>query len=261
MHGPPKAIWNSKTSTSSSKPPQRHESDDDEEEESEAEVDEEEDEDEEEVSEGEEEESDADINLIDINDLPEEAIVRGGKGDFSRPTGSRPGLVFQHDNEEEKPKAGHGKTASDIDAVALRTYELSKLRYYFAIVVVNSPSTADHLYREVDGLELEHSSMALDLRIVPPEVSFEGRQVRDQCDRVSVDYVPPADFVMNAMQVQCRHFSLPTPHLILLPFSFSPASLSVSLSLSLSLCLSLYLSIYLSIYPAHRCEMHLGDRR
>jgi hypothetical protein len=119
---------------------------------------------------------------------------------------------------------GQGKTASDIDAVALRTYELSKLRYYFAIVVVNSPGTADHLYREVDGLELEHSSMALDLRIVPPEVSFEGRQVRDHCDKVSVDYVPPADFVMNAMQV-----GPPLPPLFLLssvyPHFFSPSLL------------------------------------
>lgn len=106
-------------------------------------------------------------------------------------------LIFIFNDDRSKQT----KEQSDIDAVALRTYELSKLRYYFAIAIVNSAATADHLYREVDGLELEHSSMALDLRIVPDDVSFKGRQIRDHCDKVSVDYVPPTDFVMNAKQV------------------------------------------------------------
>eukprot|EP00604_Paraphysomonas_vestita_P000673 CAMPEP_0174824840 /NCGR_PEP_ID=MMETSP1107-20130205/38542_1 /TAXON_ID=36770 /ORGANISM="Paraphysomonas vestita, Strain GFlagA" /LENGTH=391 /DNA_ID=CAMNT_0016054287 /DNA_START=78 /DNA_END=1250 /DNA_ORIENTATION=+ len=103
-------------------------------------------------------------------------------------------------NNSNKPRTKSNKVVSDIDSVALRTYELSKLRYYFAIAVVDSNATANHLYREVDGLELEHSSMALDLRVVPPEVSFSDRKIRDSCSKVSVDYVPPTNFVLNARQ-------------------------------------------------------------
>jgi hypothetical protein len=84
---------------------------------------------------------------------------------------------------------------------------------------------------EVDGLELEHSSMALDLRIVPPEVSFQGRQVRDECDKVSIDSVPPSDSLSLSLSVS-------------LSLSLS-LSVSLSLSLSLSLCLSVSLCLSL----------------
>jgi hypothetical protein len=207
VSGPPKAIWMTKSSTTPSNDESDASSDDSHDEFKEDDASEDNYSEEVSVSnEGsdeEEEDEDEDVNLMDINDLPP-GELNGKKGDFIRPAGSRPGIVFQHDDDDQDiVKKNRNPTAktSDIDAVALRSYELSKLRYYFAIAVVNSSATADHLYREVDGLELEHSSMALDLRIVPPEVSFEGRQVRDECDKVSIDYVPPSDFVMNAKQV------------------------------------------------------------
>ncbi len=64
------------------------------------------------------------------------------------------------------------KIESDIDDIALRAYELSKLRYYFAIATCDSNKTAEVLYKELDGLELEHSSMALDIRIVPNDIRY-----------------------------------------------------------------------------------------
>jgi hypothetical protein len=210
LSGPPKAIWmaNSSSTSSNTKSDDAQEEFEEDSEEVDSDEGSEPEEDSEEVDSDEGSEPDEgsdeeeDINLMDINDLPQGESNKS-KGDFIRPAGSRPGIVFQHDDEDQERVKKNNPTAktSDIDAVALRTYELSKLRYYFAIAIVNSSSTADHLYREVDGLELEHSSMALDLRIVPPEVSFQGRQVRDHCDKVSIDYVPPSDFVMNAKQV------------------------------------------------------------
>lgn len=47
-------------------------------------------------------------------------------------------------------------------------------------------------HREVDGMECEHSSVALDLRFIPDEVSFEGRQIRDRCKSVPSSYQPPS---------------------------------------------------------------------
>lgn len=47
-------------------------------------------------------------------------------------------------------------------------------------------------FREVDGMEFEHSSVALDLRFIPDEVAFEGRQARDKSTSVPSSYQPPS---------------------------------------------------------------------
>ena len=69
------------------------------------------------------------------------------------------------------------------------------------------------LYEELDEVELEHSSMVLDLSIVPDDICFEGRQVRDfysnssssKGDLLSGKYKPPS-FIVDALQhtsVEC----------------------------------------------------------
>lgn len=51
-------------------------------------------------------------------------------------------------------------------------------RYYYAIVECDCIATALHLYNECDGLEFERSACKFDIRFVPDDQSFEGRQVR-----------------------------------------------------------------------------------
>lgn len=48
-------------------------------------------------------------------------------------------------------------------------------------------------------MEFEHSSVALDLRFIPDEVSFEGRQVRDKSTSVPSSYQPPS-FICKVSQ-------------------------------------------------------------
>ena len=97
---------------------------------------------------------------------------------------------------------------SDFDTEKLRAYEASKLKYYFAVVEFTLPEYADVAYKEVDGLELEHSSAAMDLRAIPPdEVDgvVKDRQLRDEATSIPSNYQPP-DFVISALQqssVQC----------------------------------------------------------
>ena len=58
---------------------------------------------------------------------------------------------------------------SDFDPEKLRAYEASKLKYYFAVAEFTTIEYANIAYREVDGLEFEHSSWGMDIRSIPPE--------------------------------------------------------------------------------------------
>lgn len=84
IHGPPKFIWKSSTRDSTDHldgDTGRHSDSEDS---------------------ASDQESDEDVNLIDINDLPQD---EEGEGDFTRPPGSKPGIVFQHDDDEKKSRS------------------------------------------------------------------------------------------------------------------------------------------------------------
>lgn len=58
-------------------------------------------------------------------------------------------------------------------------------------MVTDAISTGLALYNECDGMEFEHSACKFDLRFVPDEQSFEGRQVRDTATQIPANYEPP----------------------------------------------------------------------
>jgi hypothetical protein len=91
---------------------------------------------------------------------------------------------------------------SDFDMEKLRAYEAAKLKYYFAVVEFTSSEHADVAYQEVDGMEFEHSSAALDMRAIP-EGDLDGvrkdRQLRDEVTALPGNYEPP-EFIINALQ-------------------------------------------------------------
>lgn len=86
----------------------------------------------------------------------------------------------------------------DFDSDTLRSYQLDRLRYYYAVVVCSDKATAEKIYRATDGTEYQSSSNFLDLRFIPDDVTFED-EPRDECDRLPSDY-KPADFVTDALQ-------------------------------------------------------------
>ena len=97
---------------------------------------------------------------------------------------------------------------SDYNAEKVRAYEASKLKYYFAVVEFTSSKAADAAYKELDGMEVGHSSATMDLRSIPSdEVGnvIEGRKMRDGASTIPSNYEPP-DFVVSALQktsVEC----------------------------------------------------------
>lgn len=178
LHGPPKNIWK----THAQAPAARGTDSEDAHSDSEVEA-------EESGSDDSGSESSGSVDILDIEDMQKPTGSSRVKGaDFIR-TSSRPGVVLDlnADSEDDDEEVGEEhtmadgdsgpakprrtkKVSSDIDSVALRAYELSKLRYYFAIAELSDSQTANSVYKELDGMELEHSSMAMDLRFVPSDI-------------------------------------------------------------------------------------------
>lgn len=120
-------------------------------------------------------------------------------GEFARKGGEAAiGVVFHNelcnrglaepdsDDDDNEDGAAEGKSKGSksakkdpFDKQALRLYELSKLRYYFAVVECDTVATASILYDRMDGMEFEHSAMAFDLRFIPDDVRYASCSIRD----------------------------------------------------------------------------------
>jgi len=86
----------------------------------------------------------------------------------------------------------------EIDSRALRAYQLSRLRYYYAVVTCDSENTASALYKDMDGREYLSTSNFFDMRFVPDEVDFDDDKPRDTCTKVPDGY-KPNEFVTEAL--------------------------------------------------------------
>ncbi|KVH92257.1 pre-rRNA-processing protein esf1 [Cynara cardunculus var. scolymus] len=119
----------------------------------------------------------------------EEEAVRGPVGLFDDEDGKNTKNDDNDDSDDD----------SEIDNEKLRAYELSRLRYYFAVVVCDSIATADYLYKSCDGIEFERSSNRLDLRFIPDSMEFT-HPARDVATGAPANY-EGIDFQTRALQL------------------------------------------------------------
>ena len=54
----------------------------------------------------------------------------------------------------------------------LRKYEVNKMKYYYAVVVCDRKKTANKIYSEYNGFELELTNLKLTLAFIPDEMEF-----------------------------------------------------------------------------------------
>lgn len=101
-------------------------------------------------------------------------------------------------DEEAKKELLEEGDDQDFDSDALRTYQLDRLRYYYAVMTCSDKNSAHKIYQATDGTEYQSSSNFLDLRFVPDDVTFDD-EPRDECDAVPSGY-KPVEFVTDALQ-------------------------------------------------------------
>ncbi|MDA4132489.1 MAG: hypothetical protein OK454_05100, partial [Thaumarchaeota archaeon] len=86
----------------------------------------------------------------------------------------------------------------DFDSDALRSYQLDRLRYFYAVMVCSNNATAEKIYSATDGTEYLSSSNFIDLRFIPDDVTFDD-EPREECTSVPSGH-KPVDFVTDALQ-------------------------------------------------------------
>lgn len=95
----------------------------------------------------------------------------------------------------------------DIHRERVRRYQLSRLRYFYAVVECDSSQTAGALYDECDGLEYESSATRLDLRFIPGDMEFLQEPHSAMDTSVDVGRYRPQRFTTAALQQSNVHLT------------------------------------------------------
>ncbi|KAL9615011.1 MAG: hypothetical protein Q9167_000543 [Letrouitia subvulpina] len=103
------------------------------------------------------------------------------------------------DSAKIKPSIVKEDTGEEFDSAKLRHYQLERLRYYYAVIVCSSSSTAQSIYEAVDGTEYLTTANFFDLRFIPSDTDFSEDKPIDQCTRIPNGY-RPTEFVTDALQ-------------------------------------------------------------
>lgn len=104
------------------------------------------------------------------------------------------------DDDEEEPVKEDlqtGENGEEFDSTKLRSYQLDRLRYYYAVITCSSANVAKSIYDNLDGREYLTSANFFDLRFVPDGTEF-NQDPHDECTRLTDGY-KPNEFTTDAL--------------------------------------------------------------
>ena len=101
------------------------------------------------------------------------------------------------DDEQEKEDLQQGENGEEFDSTKLRSYQLDRLRYYYAVITCSSANVAKSIYDNLDGREYLTSANFFDLRFVPDGTEFD-QDPSDGCTKLPDGY-KPNEFTTDAL--------------------------------------------------------------
>ncbi|XP_057329046.1 ESF1 homolog [Microplitis mediator] len=82
----------------------------------------------------------------------------------------------------------------------IRQYQLNRLKYYVAVIVFDSKSSAEKIYTALDGIEYESTATKIDLRVITDDKVF-NQEPKEVCDKYpDVSKYKPRNFITTALQ-------------------------------------------------------------
>ena len=102
------------------------------------------------------------------------------------------------EREKYKKELVKENKGEEFDSSALRSYQLDRLRYYYAVITCSTPETTKALYDSMDGREYLSTANFFDMRFVPDDVSFDDDKPRDSCSKIPDGY-RPNEFTTDAL--------------------------------------------------------------
>ncbi|KAF1830982.1 hypothetical protein BDW02DRAFT_557758 [Decorospora gaudefroyi] len=101
------------------------------------------------------------------------------------------------DGDERRAHLQGDDTGEEFDSTKLRSYQLARLRYYYAVITCSSANVAKSIYDNLDGREYLTSANFFDLRFVPDDTTFD-QDAHDECGRLPDGY-KPNEFTTDAL--------------------------------------------------------------
>lgn len=104
-------------------------------------------------------------------------------------------------DSDDSHAADDNEEGDDYQMEKLRQYQINRLKYYYAVVECDRVETVEKLWQECKGLEYESSATKLKMKVIPDDMTFDDRPLKDECTEMpDLTKYTPRLFTTTALQ-------------------------------------------------------------